>query len=341
MSLKFLLLLILFVGALFYIVTYPYQSKLARKLKRVKGYEEITFLENIDLNYDDITEKIIDDSVTIEENYIESSFVNEKMRYLLVTPNVDYFENIPCLFLFHGLRDNCEDWTDRGKLLQNYLYLLKRGEIEPMIFVIPDSGDEGQSWYSNYKGVASHNYEDYLIKELLPEIEKRFPKANLGIVGFSMGGYGAYKIGLKYIEKFKVIGSFSGALSIVRLSINRRVIRILKYLYIPKFLFSNPDKLKFLDIFSSWGYKILEEDPYTMIKKIDSKLLENKYFYASVGLEDRVNHLMLQQWIDIMGRMKKKKCIFKGYLCREEEHTWEYVARDMCNFLRYFNEKIK
>ena len=223
MSLKFLLLLILFVGALFYIVTYPYQSKLARKLKRVKGYEEITFLENIDLNYDDITEKIIDDSVTIEENYIESSFVNEKMRYLLVTPNVDYFENIPCLFLFHGLRDNCEDWTDRGKLLQNYLYLLKRGEIEPMIFVIPDSGDGGQSWYSNYKGVASHNYEDYLIKELLPEIEKRFPKANLGIVGFSMGGYGAYKIGLKYIEKFKVIGSFSGALSIVRLSINRRV----------------------------------------------------------------------------------------------------------------------
>ena len=81
-------------------------------------------------------------------------------------------------------------------------------------------------------------------------------------------------------------------------------------------MFSNPDKLKFLDIFSSWGYKILEEDPYTMIKKIDSKLLENKYFYASVGLEDRVNHLMLQQWIDIMGRMKKKKCIFKGYLCR-------------------------
>ena len=178
MSLKFLLLLILFVGALFYIVTYPYQSKLARKLKRVKGYEEITFLENIDLNYDDITEKIIDDSVTIEENYIESSFVNEKMRYLLVTPNVDYFENIPCLFLFHGLRDNCEDWTDRGKLLQNYLSLLKRGEIEPMIFVIPDSGDEGQSWYSNYKGVANHNYEDYLIKEFLPETEIRFPKAN-------------------------------------------------------------------------------------------------------------------------------------------------------------------
>ena len=78
-----------------------------------------------------------------------------------------------------------------------------------------------------------------------------------------------------------------------------------------------------------------------MLKKIDSKLLENKYFYASVGLEDRVNHLMLQQWIDIMGRMKKKKCIFKGYLCRKEEHTWEYVARDMCNFLKYFNEKIK
>lgn len=341
MSIKFLLLFTLIMGLLFYVITYPYQSKLVRKLKRVKSYEEVTFLKNSDLDYSKITKEDIDREITQEEGYIDSSFVSERMKYILITPNVDSYDNIPCLFLLHGLRDNSGDWTDRGKLLQNYLYLLKKGEIDPIIFVILNSGDEGQSWYSNYKCLANHNYEDYIIKELVPEIQKRFPKSKMGIAGFSMGGYGAYKIGLKHLEKFKVIGSFSGALSIIRLSVNRRVIRILKYLYIPKFLFSNPDKTKFLNIFSSWGYKILEEDPYTMIKKIDFNRLKDKYFYASVGLEDRVNHLMLQQWIDVMGRMKKKKCNFKGYLCRGEEHTWEYVARDMCNFFRFFNEKIK
>lgn len=36
------------------------------------------------------------------------------------------------------------------------------------------------------------------------------------MVGFSMGGYAAFKIGLKKIERkhFKVIGSFSGAISL-------------------------------------------------------------------------------------------------------------------------------
>ena len=68
--------------------------------------------------------------------------------------------------------------------------------------------------------------------------------------------------------------------------------------------------------------------------------LKNKYFYASVGTEDRENHLMLQQWLDVMGRMKKNKYNFKGYLCDKEAHTWDYVARDMANFLKYFDENI-
>lgn len=50
---------------------------------------------------------------------------------------------------------------------------------------------------------------------------------------------------------------------------------------------------------------------------------------------------MLQQWLDTVRRMKKHKYNFIGYLCKNETHTWEYVARDLKNFLVYFNEKIK
>ena len=156
-----------------------------------------------------------------------------------------------------------------------------------------------------------------------------------------MGGYGAFKLGLKHLDIFKVVGSFSGAISIVRMSVNRRVIRLFNFLYIPKFLFNDVDKLHFLKVFGSWGYKILKEDPYTIIKKLDKSKYKERYFYTSVGEKDVETHLMLQQWLDTVGRMKKHNYNFIGYLCKDETHTWEYVARDLKNFLVYFNEKIQ
>ncbi|WP_130890616.1 alpha/beta hydrolase [Fusobacterium ulcerans] len=340
MVLKFFLLWGMIILGIFYIITYPYKSKLARKLKRVNSFEEIEFIKNSDESYSNISQVEIDEYVTLEERNIKSSFVDEEMKYTIITPKDNIKDGIPCLFLLHGLRDENKDWLEKGKLLENYLSLLKKGDIEPMIFILAGSGEEGQSWYSNFSAEKGYQYENYIISELIPEIKRKVPKSPLGIVGFSMGGYAAFKLGLKYIDIFKVIGSFSGAINLVRMSVNRRVIRLFKFMYIPKFLFNDVDKRQFIRVFGSWGYKILKEDPYSMIKYMEAEKLSNKYFYASVGIEDRVNHLMLQQWLDVMGRMKKNKYNFKGYLCDGETHTWDYVARDMTNFLKFFNEKI-
>lgn len=340
MVLKFFLLWGMIILGIFYIITYPYKSKLARKLKRVNSFEEIEFIKNSDESYLNISQAEIDEYVTLEERNIKSSFVDEEMKYTIITPKDNIKDGIPCLFLLHGLRDENKDWLEKGKLLENYVSLLKKGNIEPMIFILAGSGGEGQSWYSNFSAEKGYQYENYMISELIPEIKRKVPKSPLGIVGFSMGGYAAFKLGLKYIDIFKVIGSFSGAINLVRMSVNRRVIRLFKFMYIPKFLFNDVDKRQFVRVFGSWGYKILKEDPYSMIKYMEAEKLSNKYFYASVGIEDRVNHLMLQQWLDVMGRMKKNKYNFKGYLCDGETHTWDYVARDMTNFLKFFNEKI-
>ena len=340
MVLKFFLLWVMIILGIFYIITYPYKSKLARKLKRVNSFEEVEFIKNSDENYSDISQEEINEYVILEERKIKSSFVNEEMKYTIITPKNNTKDNIPCLCLLHGLRDENKDWLEKGKLLENYISLLKKGEINPMIFVLVASGREGQSWYSNFATEKNCQYEDYMIGELVPEIKTRLPKSPLGIAGFSMGGYAAFKLGLKYIDIFKVIGSFSGAINLIRMSVNRRVIRLFQFIYIPKFFFNNVDKKQFVKVFGSWGYKILKEDPYSIIKYMKAEKLNNKYFYASVGIEDRVNHIMIQQWLDVIGRMKKNKYNFKGYLCAGETHTWDYVARDMVNFLKFFNEKI-
>lgn len=329
-------------GLLFYILTYPYKFRLARKLRRVLGFGQVTHIKNIDKDFSSISQEVLDKYLRIEKKrFSNSNYIKENLEYTIITNRDVDRDDVPCLILLHGLRDSSNDWLDRAKICENYLLLRLNNKIDPINIILIDSGYQGTSWYTNFYKNDSFRYEDYIMKELIPMFKGIFPKSKFGIAGFSMGGYGAFKLGLKHPDVFDVVGSFSGAISIIRMSVNRRVIRLFKFLYIPKFLFKSEDKLQFLNVFSSWGYEILKEDPYTLTKKLDINKFKDKYFYASVGENDVVSHLMLQQWTDTVGRMKKYKYNFIGYLCEDEVHTWEYVSRDLANFLVYFDEKIK
>ncbi|WP_426709812.1 alpha/beta hydrolase [Cetobacterium sp. SF1] len=333
--------IILAMGILFYFITYPYEFKLKRKLKRVLSFQEVSYIENPETKYKNYTLEEIEERVVIKEYSFPTDLIEESIRYLVVKPKNLKSENPPCVILLHGLRDYPEDWINRGKLVENYLTLVDKGRIEEMVFILPYSGYDGTSWYSNFDGDKKHRYEDWLSGEFFKIIRENYPESKIGIGGFSMGGYGAFKIGLKNIDKFHVIGSFSGAVSLIRMSINRRIMRIFKYLYIPKFLFNEMDKAHFIKVFSSWGYKILKEDPYSIIKKIPEAKRKNKKIYISVGSEDKKPYLMLQQWIDVVGRMKKYKYNFKGIIYAREMHTWDYISKDLPNFLKYFHDCTK
>ncbi|SJZ63052.1 S-formylglutathione hydrolase FrmB [Cetobacterium ceti] len=341
MNLKLFIGIVLILSLLFYVITYPYESKLLRKLKRVRSFKEVTYIENPEIKYENYSLEEIEERLSINEYVFPTDLIDENIRYLTIKPKNVTRDNIPCVILLHGLRDFPEDWINKGKLLENYLTLLDKKRIEEMVFILPYSGYNGTSWYSNFYGDKKHRYEDWLSDEFFKIIRENFPKSKIGIGGFSMGGYGAFKIGLKNIDKFHVIGSFSGAVSLIRMSVNRRVMRIFKYLYIPKFLFNEMDKAHFIKVFSSWGYKVLREDPYSILKKIPSEKIKEKKIYISVGSEDKKPYLMLQQWIDVVGRLKKYKYNFKGILYNKEMHTWDYISKDLPNFLKYFHDCTK
>lgn len=327
---------------IFYIITYPYSFKLEKKICRLLSFEEVKYIENKDFNYGDISSQELDEKLTIEKRVISSKkYITEDLEYIVIKNREEKTEDLPCLILLHGLRDSAKDWLERGRIRENYLTLIKEKRIDKLNIVLLNSGYKGMGWYTNFYKDKNHQYENCIMNEIIPILKKEFSNSEFGIAGFSMGGYGAFKLGLKHLNIFKVVGSFSGATSIVRMSVNRRVIRIFNLLYIPKCLFKSEDKLHFLKVFSSWGYKILKEDPYTLIKKTNKIECKNRFFYTSVGENDIDTHLMLQQWLDTAGRMKKHNYNFIGYLCKNETHTWEYVARDLKNFLIYFNEKIK
>lgn len=143
----------------------------------------------------------------VENHLLASRLMDRKMPYRVVL-NSSYDRKdrrFPVVYLLHGLSGHFDNWTERTKI-EEY------AASHDLIIVTPEGGD---GWYTDSASVPNDKFESYLIKELIPEIDRKFRTAanreNRSIAGLSMGGYGAIKFGLKYPEMFAIIGSFSGA----------------------------------------------------------------------------------------------------------------------------------
>ncbi len=147
----------------------------------------------------------------VREARLASKLMGREMRYRVVLP-AGYSDanavssRYSTLYLLHGLTGNFANWTDRTKVAE---LALKHN----FIIVTPDGGN---GWYSDSVSNPNDKYESYIVKELVPEIEKSYrtvaDRDHRIVAGLSMGGYGALKFGLKYPEMFWLAGSFSGAL---------------------------------------------------------------------------------------------------------------------------------
>ncbi|MGL6098073.1 MAG: alpha/beta hydrolase [Fusobacteriaceae bacterium] len=336
-------ILLLLVTLILFLALFPDRHRIARKFKRVISFKEVTFIHKKldELEYSS-TEEEIKKKIDLKVYSLKSDYTKEEMEYDVMTPVGLHKQDVKrVLILLHGIRDSKENWRSKAKILENYLDLFENKQVEEMVFVAPGSGFNGESFYTNFYHLKEFRYEEYFSKEFIPLLKNRYPKAKFGIVGFSMGGYGAYKLGLKNSENFSVVGSISGAVSLVRMILNRRVFRIFKYIYIPKFLFNSFDQQHFMRVFGPQGGHILREDPYSIMKVMERDKILKLKFYASVGSEDKKPYLMVQQWLDVVGRMKKLKLDFKAYVYKDEVHTWEYVSKDLRNFLRFFYNNTK
>lgn len=112
----------------------------------------------------------------------------------------------PVLYLLHGWNGDYNSWTKQTALMQH--------AAEYQIIIITPEG--GNSWYTDSATVPSDQYEAYVMRELVPDVDNRFrtiaDRPGRSIAGVSMGGYGALKFGFKYPEKFSLAASMSGAL---------------------------------------------------------------------------------------------------------------------------------
>src|SRR5947209_2541408 len=147
---------------------------------------------------------------SVETVQFQSKLVNATLPYNVVLPP-DYRTSsttrYPVLYLLHGLTGHYSDWLTKTNVA-DYAAQYR------MVVVMPEGKD---GWYADSATVPNDKYESYILKELLPDVEKRYrtieTRFGRGVAGLSMGGYGALKFGLKSPGTFAFAGSLSGALA--------------------------------------------------------------------------------------------------------------------------------
>jgi S-formylglutathione hydrolase FrmB len=148
--------------------------------------------------------------VVVRDGSFQSASLRREMKYRILLP-ADYetsARRYPVLYLLHGLTGHYEDWESRTHL-DEYVAGL------PLIVAMPEGGD---SWYTNSATEPQEKWEDYIIKDFIPHIDKSYRTIQTrharAIAGLSMGGYGAMKFALKYPNQFVFAASFSGAYTV-------------------------------------------------------------------------------------------------------------------------------
>jgi S-formylglutathione hydrolase FrmB len=120
-------------------------------------------------------------------------------------------QRYPVLYLLHGLGGNQQQMVLSGEwsLLQD---LRRDGKVGDFLVVAPDGF---ASFYINSED-GKTLYGDFFLREFMPFIERTYrvkaERAARGITGFSMGGYGALRIGFAHPELFGSISAHSAAL---------------------------------------------------------------------------------------------------------------------------------
>ena len=137
-----------------------------------------------------------------------SASLNRNMQYRLVLPaSISVGTKLPVVYLLHGGGGGFRDWS-------NYSDVARFAE-HGLILVMPE-GDE--LYYTNSVSRPQDRYEDYIVNDLVADVEGRFPassdRANRAIIGVSMGGFGAVKLALSHPQLFVFAGGLSSAVDV-------------------------------------------------------------------------------------------------------------------------------
>ena len=259
---------------------------------------------------------------SVETVQFQSKLTNATLPYNVILP-ADYrassVTRYPVLYLLHGFGGHYSDWVTRTNVA-DYAVPYR------MIVVMPE-GNNG--WYTDSTGVATDKYESYILKELIPDVQKRYRtiEARYGraVAGLSMGGYGSLKFGLKSPDTFVFVGSLSGALAAATWTEDD--LKNLKAIRDSVFT-----------VFGPTGSDVRKaNDVYEITRGLSAaRVAALPYIYLDCGTEDFL--ISLNQQFAALLREKK---IPHEYRELPGDHNWAYWDQQIPEVLRIAAQKMR
>lgn len=140
---------------------------------------------------------------------IFSPKMNKNIKAIIITPDLKSNVTYKSVYILHGYSGN----PDRT-IQQDIPDLVQKAQEYQTIYILPDGNFN--SWYVDSPIIKNSQYQTFIGQELVDFIDKTYPtkadKKSRGILGWSMGGYGAVNIGVTYNKTFGIVGSSCGAL---------------------------------------------------------------------------------------------------------------------------------
>jgi S-formylglutathione hydrolase FrmB len=222
-------------------------------------------------------------------------------------------EETKVVYLLHGKNGNHESW---GMESGAFNYADEYG----VILVAPYAAN---SFYTNM--VYGDRYWDYIAEELPRAISNSFrvsfTKENTFACGYSMGGYGALKLGLCYPERYKAVASLSGSLR----SIEDTKLKI-----------ENEGRPDLMFAFGDCSEKIVNEnDIYHLTEKLvnEERMLPKLYIYC--GTKDSLYNV---------------NCTYKEFALKndidlifsedEGDHSFKHWDKELRKFLELITNPL-
>ena len=224
-------------------------------------------------------------------------------------------------YLLHGIHGDSDSWLDNTMLP---IYAREKN----IVFVMPSVN---RSFYCDTK--SGQKFFSYVADELPRITQSVFnvtsERDKTAVIGASMGGYGAFKIGMSRPEKFGFVGAFSSAILPIKdyLDANR----------------TEEQKQKQREI---WGSQMVDDmlaifgedlryDPDDDILELAKCVEKSKYnpkIYMACGYDDYLyeDNKMFQE------KMKELKLDFT-YEEWEGEHDWFFFDEALEKSIDYFN----
>jgi enterochelin esterase-like enzyme len=144
----------------------------------------------------------------VEHRTFASAALKKDVGYMIRVP-ADYGtsdKRYPAIFYLHGMTD-CE--STHPELFAVMAEAEKKGELPPTILVYAMGGRT--SWFTDGEIPA----ETLIVKELIPHVDGAFRtvagREGRGLIGWSMGGFGALKLATKHPSLFGAVVGLGGA----------------------------------------------------------------------------------------------------------------------------------